>query len=63
MVEVGVEGRSASMFKWLQTRRTKRQQDLAGETQQADRDSGEEEYESEEEVAPSGMTRVKTDDI
>lgn len=51
------------MFKWLQTRRTKRQQDLAGETQQADRDSGEEEYESEEEVAPSGMTRVKTDDI
>jgi hypothetical protein len=55
------------IFKWLQKRRAKRQQDFVGETQQADRDSGEEEYESEEEfeeeVSPSGMTRVKTDDI
>jgi hypothetical protein len=55
------------IFKWLQTRRAKRQQDLVGDAQQAERDSGEEEYESEEEfeheVAPSGMTRVKTDDI
>jgi hypothetical protein len=55
------------IFKWLQTRRAKRQQDLMAETQQADRDSGEEEYESEEEfedeVAPSGMTRTNTDNI
>jgi hypothetical protein len=52
------------MFKWLQRRRGKGQED---DTQQADRDSGEEEYESEEEledeVAPSGMTRAKTDNI
>jgi hypothetical protein len=55
------------IFKWLQMRRARRQQDLVGETQQADRDSGEEEYESEEEfeeeVSPSGMTRAKTDNI
>jgi hypothetical protein len=48
-------------------RRAKRQQDSVAETQEAERDSGEEEYESEEEledeVAPSGMTRAKTDNI
>jgi hypothetical protein len=55
------------MFQWLRTRRGKQPQAVPAETEQADRDSGEEEYESEEEledeVAPSGMTRLKTDDI
>lgn len=55
------------MFKWLRTRRGPREQDLAAEPQQTDRDSGEEEYESkeelEEEVAPSGMTRAKTENL
>ena len=55
------------MFKWLRSRRSRRQQDLVPEPQQVERDSGEEEYESQEEdereVGPSGMTRVKTDDI
>jgi len=55
------------MFKWLQKRRGKGQQDVADETRRRDRDSGEEEYESEEEfeeeIAPSGLTRAKTDNI
>jgi hypothetical protein len=55
------------MFKWLRTRRGQPPEHVAAETEQRDRDSGEEEYESEEEleeeVAPSGMTRLKTDDI
>jgi hypothetical protein len=53
------------MFKWLH--RGTRQQDAVPEAQPADRDSGEEAYESEEEledeVAPSGMTRTNTDKI
>jgi hypothetical protein len=53
------------MLKWLH--RGKRQQDVAAEPQQAERVSGEEEYESEEEIeeeaSPSGMTRAKTDNI
>jgi len=54
------------MFKWLQGRRGKQQEPAAG-TKQDERGSGEEEYESEEEleneVAPSGLTRAKTDNI
>jgi hypothetical protein len=55
------------MFQWLRTRRGKQPQDVVAKTEQADRDSGEEDYEAEEEledeVAPSGMTRAKTDGI
>jgi hypothetical protein len=55
------------MFKWIRSRRGKRQQDLVPEPQRDERDSGEEEYESHEEdereVGPSGMTRAKTDNI
>jgi hypothetical protein len=55
------------MFKWLHARRGNRQQDVSAETQEADRDSGEEELASEQELedeaAPSGMTRVNTDEI
>jgi hypothetical protein len=54
------------MFKWLQSRR-RRKMDLVSVPRKAERDSGEEEYESSEEdareVAPSGMTRVKTNKI
>jgi hypothetical protein len=55
------------MFKWLESRRRRRKPDLMPESREVERDSGEEEYESHEEddreVGPSGMTRVKTDDI
>jgi hypothetical protein len=56
------------MFKWLHTRRGESQrQNVVADPQQAERGSGEEEYESheerEEEVAPSGMTRAKTDKL
>lgn len=55
------------MFKWLQARRGKQQQGAVPETQQASDDSGEEEYQAEEEledeIAPSGMTRTNTDEI
>jgi hypothetical protein len=55
------------MFKWMQSRRRRHQQDVVPEPQQVERDSGEEEYESHEEdereVTPSGMTRMKTDNI
>jgi len=55
------------MFKWLRRRRGRQQEEVAAEPQRADRDSGEEEYESEEEfedeIAPSGMTRAKTDNL
>jgi len=55
------------MFKWLQTRRGTRKQDFVADAQDADRDSGEEDRESEEEleeeIAPSGLTRAKTDNI
>jgi hypothetical protein len=55
------------MFKWLQRRRGKQEPDVVADTQRGERDSGEEEYESEEEfedeVAPSGLTRAKTDNI
>jgi hypothetical protein len=54
------------MFKWLQSRRG-RKMDLVSAPREAERDSGEEEQESSEEdareVAPSGMTRVKTNKI
>ena len=55
------------MFKWLQSRRRRPQPDLVAEPREDDRDSGEEEHESHDEedreVAPSGVTRMKTDDI
>jgi hypothetical protein len=55
------------MFKWLQSRRRRPQPDLVAEPREDERDSGEEERESHEEEAheagPSGMTRMKTDDI
>ena len=53
------------MFKWMHVRR--RKLDLVPEPSEVDRDSGEEEYESSEEAereeAPSGMMRVKTDNV
>jgi hypothetical protein len=55
------------MFKWIRSRRSSRDRDLTPESAEDKRDSGEEEYASEEEdareVAPDGETRVKTDDI
>jgi hypothetical protein len=54
------------MFKWLQSRR-RRKVDLVSVRGEAERDSGEEEHKSSEEdsreVAPSGLTRVKTNKI
>lgn len=54
------------MFKWLQSRRRRPQPELVAEPREDERDSGEEEHESHEEeeneAAPSGMTRMKTDD-
>ena len=55
------------VFKWIRSRRRPSEPDSAAEAHEAERDSGEDEYESHEaatdEAAPSGMTRVKTDDI
>ena len=55
------------IFKWLHTRCGKQPQDSMAAMPDSERDSGEEEYESEEEleeeVAPSGLTRTKTDNI
>ena len=52
------------MFKWL---RSRRKPESAAEPFQVERDSGEEEYASEEEdeleVDPSELTRMKTDNI
>ncbi|HYX76366.1 MAG TPA: hypothetical protein VE757_04230 [Gaiellaceae bacterium] len=54
------------MFKWLRSHRGRRDPDVVPEPRQ-ERDSGEDEYESEEEenreVDPSAMTRAKTDNI
>jgi hypothetical protein len=54
------------MFKWLRGRGAKEQASVS-DKEQTERDSGEEEYQSEEEfeeeVAPSGVTRAKTDNI
>jgi hypothetical protein len=55
------------MFKWIRSRRTRHDRDVSPETAEDKRDSGEEEYASEEEadreVAPDGQTRVKTEDL
>ena len=55
------------MFKWIRSRHTSGESDVTPESAEDKRDSGEEEYASEEEddreVAPDGETRVKTDDI
>jgi hypothetical protein len=54
------------MARWIHRRRRREQQDLL-EFPHAERGSGEEEYASKEEdareVAPSGLTRAKTDKI
>jgi hypothetical protein len=55
------------MFKWIRSRRTRDDRDVRPESAEDKRDSGEEEYASEEEddreVAPDGQTRVKTEDL
>ena len=55
------------MFKWIRSRRPRREPDLRPESAEDKRDSGEDEYASHEEedreVAPGGQTRVKTDHI
>jgi hypothetical protein len=55
------------MFKWIRSRRPNRDRDVRPESAEDKRDSGEEEYASDEEdgreVSPEGQTRVKTDDI
>jgi hypothetical protein len=55
------------MFKWIRARRSRPEPELTPEADEVERDSGEEEYasqrEDDREVAPSGLTRVKTDDI
>jgi hypothetical protein len=55
------------MFKWIRARRSRPEPDPTPEADEVERDSGEEEYasqaEDDREVAPSGLTRVKTDDI
>ena len=55
------------MFKWMHLGRRSSEPDLVPESGETDRDTGEDEYESHEEeareVAPSDMTRVKTDEI
>ncbi len=56
-----------AMFKWIRSRRPNRDRDVRPESADDKRDSGEEEYASDEEdgreVSPEGQTRVKTDDI
>lgn len=58
---------AGATIRWLESLRRRRQADSSAEPRNTDRDSGEEEYLSSEEdnreVAPSGMTRVKTDKI
>ena len=55
------------MFKWLRSLRSRRDPDLGPESAELERDSGDEEYasheEDEREVAPSDLTRMKTDEI
>ena len=50
------------MFKWIRSRRPRREPDLRPESAEDKRDSGEDE-EEDREVAPGGQTRVKTDHI
>jgi hypothetical protein len=55
------------MVRWIRWHRRRREPDPVSEPREADRDTGEDEYESHEEEAreagPSGMTRVKTDNV
>jgi len=55
------------MFKWIRSLRPGRDRDVRPESAEDKRDSGEEEYASQQEedreAAPDGQTRVKTDDI
>ena len=55
------------MFKWMQSLRRRRESESVPESSETERDSGEEEYESHEEEsresAPSGLNRLKTDDL
>jgi hypothetical protein len=54
------------MFEWIRSRRH-RKDDLPVQPRELDRDSAEDEYETQEEeaseVEPSGLTRVKTNKI
>jgi hypothetical protein len=54
------------MFKWIRARRRRREPDSPS-PREVERDSGEEEYASQEEddreVDPDKLTRVKTDNI
>jgi hypothetical protein len=55
------------MFKWIMRRARRRPSEVVPEPREADRDSGEDEYESQEEAAressPSGMPRTNTEEI
>jgi hypothetical protein len=55
------------MFKWMRRRRAGDEPAAVAQSREDDRDTGEDAYESEEEIAreiaPSGETRVKTDGI
>jgi hypothetical protein len=55
------------MFKWIRSRRPRSEADIAPAEDDVERDSGDEEYaahtEDEHEISPSGLTRVKTDEI
>jgi hypothetical protein len=54
------------MFKWLRSRR-RDTLEIVRETAEDERDTGEDEFETHEEIAdeiaPSGMTRMNTDEI
>jgi hypothetical protein len=54
-------------LKWLEARLRRRKRDFVPDPNEAERDSGEEEIASQEEedreISPSGMTRVKSDNI
>ncbi len=54
-------------FKWLDALRGRSEPESNAETAEDERDTGEDEYESEEEQAressPSGLPRIKTDDL
>jgi hypothetical protein len=55
------------MFKWIRSRRANRDRNPEPESAEDKRDSGEEEYASQQEedreAAPDGQPRVKTDEL
>jgi hypothetical protein len=68
LLVIGVESTQDTrvMFKWLKSLRRRKTETVSVQSE-ADRDSGEEEYESREEdareIAPSRTTRAKTNNI